>query len=405
MADFVISKSQNIGFQLDENGKSWLIKQGVLVVGEVLGLSSRENVTLTIKGYLAEGGEVLDIDSDRASVAVGKTGQVVGSSIHVSGADSTFRNAGTIVADALVLAGLDGRLENTGRIESSVDISGEGSRVVNGRAGVIDSGSSGIRVDTAEGVTTIIISHGLIDAGNSIIGGAGIERIRVTGEIRGDISTFGGDDVIDLRGARFFGSIKAGEGDDRIDLRGFEPVSSAHFYRGDAGDDTFLVSSADIVISEAPGGGTDTVKSTVSYALRAEFETLMLLGGKNIDATGNELANSLHGNGGDNRLRGLDGDDILLGGKGNDRLTGGAGSDTFVFKAGDGIDTITDFEPGPGIGDVIDLSGWTAIRNLQDLEDNHLTQRNGNVEIVAGQDKLILLDVRKGMLDPDDFAF
>ena len=38
-----------------------------------------------------------------------------------------------------------------------------------------------------------------------------------------------------------------------------------------------------------------------------------------------------------------DGKDTVLGGAGNDTLTGGAGADTFIYKLGEGNDTITDY--------------------------------------------------------------
>ena len=50
---------------------------------------------------------------------------------------------------------------------------------------------------------------------------------------------------------------------------------------------------------------------------------------------------------------GGEGDDWLSGGIGTDTLTGGAGADTFVYFAGHGSDTITDFADGE---DKIDLS-------------------------------------------------
>ncbi|MGV3551069.1 hypothetical protein [Rhizobium sp.] len=401
MADFVISSSDNQGFELNESDKSWVIKKGVIILGEVRASSGSSNVSLTINGALAERGEVLDIDSAGATVIVGKTGQVAGELISVSGADAILRNEGNVVANFITMQGLNGRFENLGRLDATIEMTGTGSSFFNDKNGVMDVSGAAIRVNTADGVITEIISKGAIFGGSSITSGDGIEKLKIRGEIRGDIGTGGGDDVIDVRGARFFGDIRAGEGNDRIDLRGFEPLS-AHFYRGDGGDDTFLISSADVVIAEQPGGGIDTVMSTVSYTLRAEFEKLTLLGARNLNATGNELGNDLVGNDGNNRLRGLDGTDVLHGGKGKDKLTGGAGSDTFVFVTGDGVDTITDFTPGE---DFINLSGWRAIRSIEDLENNHMVERKGNIEITAGKDKLVIVGVDLDDLEISPFIF
>ncbi|WP_345940571.1 cadherin-like domain-containing protein [Nostoc sp. UIC 10630] len=85
-------------------------------------------------------------------------------------------------------------------------------------------------------------------------------------------------------------------------------------------------------------------------------------------------------------ISGTPGNDAIAGGKGNDILTGNGGNDTFVFRLGDGNDTITDFA-GIGIGsnpsatvinqlDTLQFvgSGLTA-RNLQ------LTQNGENLEL------------------------
>ena len=76
----------------------------------------------------------------------------------------------------------------------------------------------------------------------------------------------------------------------------------------------------------------------------------------------------------DDSLDGGVGDDTLIGGEGNDTLTGGDGADTFVIGAGDGNDTITDFDVD---NDILDLGGLTArltpellLANITDLPDS-----------------------------------
>ena len=58
---------------------------------------------------------------------------------------------------------------------------------------------------------------------------------------------------------------------------------------------------------------------------------------------GNSAANSLIGGKGKDSLVGNAGNDTLWGGLGNDSLYGGTGSDTFVYQAGEGTDTIADY--------------------------------------------------------------
>ncbi|QHG20453.1 tandem-95 repeat protein (plasmid) [Nostoc sp. ATCC 53789] len=106
-------------------------------------------------------------------------------------------------------------------------------------------------------------------------------------------------------------------------------------------------------------------------------------------------------------ISGTPGNDAIAGGKGNDILTGVAGNDTFVFRLGDGNDTITDFA-GIGIGsnpsatvitqlDTLQFigSGLTA-RNLQ------LTQNGNNLELTfsdAASTKVTLQNFQLENLD------
>ncbi len=83
-----------------------------------------------------------------------------------------------------------------------------------------------------------------------------------------------------------------------------------------------------------PGGneGTDTVLSSISYALPVGVENLTLQSGAgSINGTGNTL------------------DNIIINNENNNVLTGGAGIDTFVFNPNFGNDVVTDFHPGEDI--------------------------------------------------------
>lgn len=74
-------------------------------------------------------------------------------------------------------------------------------------------------------------------------------------------------------------------------------------------------------------------------------------------------------------LRGIEeinlagGNDIVRGSTGSDTFRGGAGNDTFVFRNGDGADTILDFKTGSstlGLRDTLDLRG-NGISGVTDL--------------------------------------
>jgi trimeric autotransporter adhesin len=76
-----------------------------------------------------------------------------------------------------------------------------------------------------------------------------------------------------------------------------------------------------------------------------------------------DLRDSIVGGAGDDQLGGYGGDDTLVGSEGNDSLYGGTGGDTYVFRRGDGRDTIGDsayFATDGGVDRVLFGPGVTA---------------------------------------------
>lgn len=109
---------------------------------------------------------------------------------------------------------------------------------------------------------------------------------------------------------------------------------------GGTGDDTYYVDSASDVVTELSGGGSDTVRSTITYTLSTYLENLALLGSAAINGTGNASANVLVGNSAGNVLTGDLGNDSLSGGAGADTMIGGAGND--VYWVDDSSDVVTE---------------------------------------------------------------
>ncbi len=118
--------------------------------------------------------------------------------------------------------------------------------------------------------------------------------------------------------------------------------------------------------------------------------------------TGGADPDTLYGYGGNDTLNGRAGNDLISGGFGNDTLTGGTGDDHFLFVFGDGHDTITDFAPGNGSGDVIDLHGY-GVTAFSDLL-THMSQVGADVLIdLDAQNQILLQHVTLAQLNAGDF--
>ena len=111
---------------------------------------------------------------------------------------------------------------------------------------------------------------------------------------------------------------------------------------GGAGDDSYIVTNAATVMVESAGGGYDTVKTSVSYAVAAGVEKLIATGNAALTLIGNDEGITLVANNGGDTLIGGAGADTFIGGAASDTLKGGAGNDSYVLQRGGGRDTVTD---------------------------------------------------------------
>ncbi len=303
------------------------------------------------------------------------------------GNDTVMTNLSYVIGgqyvENVILTG-QGPINATGNGLDNTLTGNASNNVLNGGAGadtmIGGAGNDGYYVDNIHDVIVENPGEGtdLVYASMSYTLGDNLENLILqgTGDFSGTgnalantINANGGNNVLTgldgndlLRGYAGNDLLDGGTGNDRM--------------YGGAGNDTYIVDSASDATNEqmvtgTDDGGIDLVMSSVSWQLNKFIENLTLTGTGNITGTGNTQDNIIIGNGGNNILNGL---------SGNDTLTGGAGADTFMFVAGSGQDTITDFSTAQG--DRINVHAYNAHATAvisQVGNDVHIDLGGGNV--------------------------
>ena len=228
-------------------------------------------------------------------------------------------SAGTDTVQSSVSYTLGANVENL-TLTGSANINGTGNsldNIITGNSGInVLSGGAGndtYIVENAGDVVTEAVNEGTDTVQSSITFalGANVENLTLTGSAN-----------INGTGNGLANIITGNSGNNILD-----GGAGADTMIGGTGNDTYVVDNAGDVVTEALNEGTDTVRSSITYALTANVENLILTGSANINGTGNGLANTITGNGGDNALDG---------GVGADTMTAAAGNDTYmVDNAGD----------------------------------------------------------------------
>jgi len=171
--------------------------------------------------------------------------------------------------------------------------------------------------------------------------------------------------------------------------------------KGGSGDDTYVVDNKGDKATESADAGNDTVLASINYKLGLHLENLTLTGSKKLNATGNDLANSIAGNAGDNTLNGAGGVDSYAGGGGNDTYLLDDFTETVTEAADAGTDTVrlgtdiggTTYTLGDNIENLVlagtgqlDLTGNAAGNRITgNAESNTLTGLAGDDTLDGGK--------------------
>lgn len=295
----------------------------------------------TVRGAGKKGGGDVGVYNDETGDITGTTGTHVG---FIGGTNQQTSASQT----------LSETYSSTNEYTFSVDVGdptyyGSQNYTINLYAGstriATQSGSTG---DTDSFQTVTLTS----DTPNPALNGQAlrIEIVRPAGQDNGEYLYF--DNVQGEFNLASNGIVDGTSGDDAIGI-GYVDVDGDIVDGADGDDDTIEAGAGNDTVEGGAGadsidGGTGTDELT--YTNSASGVEVQLGSGTGVggDAQGdtNTGFENLTGSAFDDTLTGDSGDNVISGLAGNDTISGNDGNDVFIETAGDGTDTITDFNVG-----------------------------------------------------------
>ena len=271
----------------------------------------------TLSGGLGDDTYVIDSVGDQVIELANQGTDTIQSSITYSLAGSQIEN--------LTLTGILA-IDGTGNDGANAIVGNSAANLLDGGLGA-DTMSGGLGddiyvVDSADDVATELDGEGNDTVRSSIsydLTGKFIERLELTGV-----------DAINGHGNAMANTIIGNSAANTID-----GGAGADAMSGGLGDDIYVVDDLGDTVTELANQGTDTARASVTFSLMgSEVERLELTGSSDINATGNELGNTISGNSGAN---------LIDGGLGADTMSGGLGNDIYVVdNVGDVVTELLD---------------------------------------------------------------
>ena len=292
----------------------------------------------------------------------------------------------------LTLTGV-GAIDGTGNIFANTLIGNANANVLDGKAGA-DAMNGGLGSDTY-----IVDNVGDTVTETSAVGGTDEVQSSATFTLGSNIENLvlTGLNAVNGTGNASVNILTGNAAANVLDGKG-----GADTMTGGLGNDTYVIDNVGDVAVELAGEGTDTIQTSVTATLAAEFENLTLTGTGNVNGTGNGANNVLTGNSGANTLNGLIGADTMIGNGGNDVYVVDNGLDQVIETAGGGTDTVNSSISYTLAAEIenLTLTGVAAINGAGNGLANTITGNDANNVLTGG----LGADTLKGGLGDDTYV-
>jgi Ca2+-binding RTX toxin-like protein len=321
------------------DGRIALTIVGPIDTGADTDLTSVRSMILDPRGGIIDGTDAADVllgSGDATAdiiTAKGDNDEVYG----LDGDDTIYGNGGNDTLDGGL--GADSMVGGAGNDDYVVDNVGDV---------VVEAVGSGTDRIVLEGIDFVLAA------------GLEVEELEMSGNVDTDVT--GNEFSQLLLGDASNNKLMGLGGNDTLD-----GGTDFDYMEGGTGDDLYLVDMENEFVVEAFNEGTDTVQTKgVSFSLENwnNVENLILVGGGDLDGTGNGLANTITGNDNDNDIYGNAGNDTLIGGLGADTMYGGANNDTYEV---DHISDIVSEQVGEGTDTVKAFIDYTLTDDVENL--------------------------------------